>query len=85
MSAPAGRVAVALRYPPARRDISLTHRPRNATGGVVRFRVGRRIVVVRRKRRGVFSVRAPAGRAVTAVSARDRSGNVASGPLALVH
>ena len=74
---------MALRYAPARRDIDLTYRPENASGGAVRFKVGKRIVVVRRKRGGVFSVRAPAGRGVTVMSARDRHGNVASGRLGL--
>ena len=81
--AKAGRVAVALRYAPARRDIDLTYRPENASGGAVRFKVGKRIVMVRRKRGGVFSVRAPARRGVTVMSARDRHGNVASGRLGL--
>ena len=81
--AKAGLLGVALRYPPARRDIDLTWRPQNVSGGVVRFRVGRRIVTVRRTRGGVFSLRVPAGRGATVVSARDRYGNVASGPLSL--
>jgi hypothetical protein len=38
---------------------------------------------VRRKRGVVFSGRAPAGCVGTALSARDRYGNVASGPLDL--
>jgi hypothetical protein len=41
--------------------------------------------LVRRKRGGIFSVRAPAGRQVTVLRARDRFGNVASGQLGLSH
>jgi neutral ceramidase len=78
-----GRLAVALDYPRARRDIDLTHRPGNATGGAVRFRVGKRTLLVRTKRRESFAVRAPRGRAVTALRARDRFGNVATKQLGL--
>ncbi|MEK6228259.1 MAG: neutral/alkaline non-lysosomal ceramidase N-terminal domain-containing protein [Actinomycetota bacterium] len=72
-----GRVAVGLQYPGARRDIDLTHRPQYSRGGVVRFRVGRRIVRVKRKKGRFFSVRAPRGRSVTvpAGAGRDRFGN----------
>jgi neutral ceramidase len=77
--APAGRVAVVLEYPQPVRDRDLTYRPTRASGGAVRFRVGRRSVVVRRRKGSVFSVRAPAGRPVTVPSgaARDRAGNYA--------
>ena len=72
-----GRVAVGLQYPGARRDIDLTHRPQYSRGGVVRFRVGNRVVRVRRKKGRFFSVRAPRGRSVTvpAGQGRDRFGN----------
>lgn len=72
-----GRVAVGLQYPGARRDVDLTHRPQYARGGVVRFRVGKRIVRVRRKKGRFFSVRAPRGKRVTvpAGQGRDRFGN----------
>jgi hypothetical protein len=63
--APAGRVAVALEYPQPVRDVDLTDRPRRASGGVVRFRVGDRSVRVRRGRSTQFSVPAPAGVPVT--------------------
>lgn len=76
-------MAVALGNPPAVRDVDLTYRPPLANGGAVRFRVGKRTRVVKRKRGGVFSVRAPAGRKVTVLRARDRNGNVAPGGLAL--
>ena len=42
VAASPGRVAVALDYPPAVRDVDLRHRPPSARGGVVRFRVGGR-------------------------------------------
>jgi hypothetical protein len=51
----------------------------------VRFRVGRRSVIARRRRGGTFSVRAPAGRQVTVIRARDRFGNVGGGRLGLSH
>ncbi len=73
--AAAGRLAVALDYPPLVRDNDLIYRPRSVQGGVVRFEVNRRLVIARRKRSGVFSVRAPAGATVRAVSGNDRYGN----------
>jgi neutral ceramidase len=77
--APPGRVAVVLEYPLPVRDRDLTVRPDRAGGGAVRFLVGRRSVVVRRKRGSVFSVRAPAGKLVRVPSggAHDRSRNFA--------
>jgi neutral ceramidase len=83
--APAGRVAVVLEYPQAVRDQDLTFRPLQAGGGAVRFQVGRRSVVVRRKRGSTFSVRAPAGRRVSVPSggAHDRNRNFALAGLRL--
>jgi hypothetical protein len=77
--APQGRVAVVLEYPLAVRDRDLTFRPDRASGGAVRFQVGRRSVVVRRRKGSIFSVRAPAGRRVSVPSggAHDRSRNFA--------
>jgi neutral ceramidase len=77
--APAGRVAVVLEYPRAVRDRDLTFRPELASGGAVRFRVGRRSVVVRRRTGTTFSVAAPAGRRVRVPSggAHDRKRNFA--------
>ena len=74
--APAGRVAVALEYPEAVRDVDLTSRPKRASGGTVVFRVGNRNVRVRRSG-STFSVPAPAGTPVTIArkGARDRYGN----------
>jgi neutral ceramidase len=71
-----GRVAVALAYPGAVRDVDLTYRPRWAAGGTVEFTVGNRTVSVRR-RGTTFSVAAPAGVPVSvgAGAARDASGN----------
>ena len=63
--APAGRVAVAMEYPEPVRDVDLTDRPRRASGGVVRFRVGDRSVRVRRGRSTKFSVAAPPGVPIT--------------------
>jgi hypothetical protein len=75
-----GRVAVVLEYPQPARDQDLTWRPTRARGGAVRFRVGRRSVLVRRRRATTFSVKAPAGRriSVPAGRARDRHGNLAA-------
>lgn len=78
VQAPAGRLAVSLAYPQPRRDVDLTSRPQVAAGGVVRFRVGGRVVRVSQRKDHVFSVRAPAGVPVSvdAGQARDRLGNV---------
>jgi hypothetical protein len=83
VDAPAGRVAAVLDYPSAVRDHDLRHRPPTASGGSVRFRVGDRTVVVRRRRGTVFEVAAPAGVpvAIAAGAARDRHGN-RNGPAA---
>jgi hypothetical protein len=83
--APPGRLAVRLAYPRAVRDRDLTHRPQHVSGGLVRFRVGGRLVTARRKRSKVFSVRAPAGVPVEVGSnrARDRFGNRAGAGLRL--
>jgi hypothetical protein len=43
----------------------------------VRFKVNGRSLLVHSARGGVFSIRAPAGSAVSAGGARDRYGNVA--------
>jgi hypothetical protein len=74
--APAGRVAVALEYPDAIRDVDLTDRPKRASGGTVVFRVGKKKVTVRRKG-STFSVPAPAGTPVSVArkAARDSYGN----------
>ena len=74
--APRGRVAVALEYPDAIRDVDLTARPKRATGGTVVFRVGNKRVRVRRNG-STFSVPAPAGTPVSVArkGARDRWGN----------
>ncbi len=80
-----GRLAVGLAYPGAVRDVDLTHRPQYARGGVARFTVGRRAVIVRRRKGRFFSVRAPAGAPVTlaAGSVRDRFGNAGAAGLRL--
>jgi hypothetical protein len=72
-----GHSAVVIAYPAARRDIDLTWRPRNATGGVVRFRVGSKVVRVKRRTKKKFFVDAPAGATVVVPkgAARDRFGN----------
>jgi hypothetical protein len=77
VDAPAGRVAVSMDYPEATRDVDITYRPAVASGGSVRFRVGSRIVTVRRRHGTVFSVSAPAGVPVRVPDggARDRYGN----------
>lgn len=74
-----GRVAVELDYPKAVRDQDLNYRPVRALGGKVRFQVGNRSVLIRRKRSAVFSVKAPAGQRVTIGhgDAHDRYHNVA--------
>jgi hypothetical protein len=83
--APPGRVAVMLEYPQPVRDRDLTYRPTRASGGTVRFRVGRRSVLVGRRRGFAFSVRAPAGRRVSVPGggARDRHRNVAAAGIRL--
>jgi hypothetical protein len=79
----AGRVAVRLSYPQPIRDVDINYRPKLVSGGHVHFHVGRRVVVVKRKRSTVFSVKAPAGRRVSIGSggAHDRFQNVARGRL----
>ena len=83
--APAGRVAVSLFYPEARRDIDLTFRPEFAPEGIVFFRVGGERVRVRRTISGVFSVAAAPGAPVTvdAGAATDAHGNTNGAPLSL--
>jgi hypothetical protein len=78
--APAGKVAVALRYPDAVRDVDLTWRPQLATGGVVRFRVGGSVVRVARKGGTDFMVDTPGDGPVfvDAGAARDRWGNTSA-------
>ena len=85
VSAGAGRVGVTLDYPPAIYQRDFTWRPPDATGGAVRFTVGSRSVLVRRRRGTVFSVAAPSGVPVTIAGghARDRYGNVAGAGLRL--
>ena len=76
--APAGKLAVTLTYPEARRDVDLTSRPQAAAGGAVRFRVGGKAVRIAQRKSHVFSVPAPGGTRVTieAGQARDGFGNV---------
>ena len=83
--APAGQVAVALDYPAAVRDHDLRHRPSSASGGVVRFQVGDRTVVVRQRRGTMFTVDAGPGTPVSipAGAARDQHGNVNGAAFAL--
>jgi neutral ceramidase len=85
VAAPAGRVAVTLEYPDAIRDVDLTARPKHAVGGAVRFRVGDRVVEVRRRRGTIFSVAAPAGVPVSVLGGggRDTRGNYNRAPLKL--
>ena len=74
-----GRVAVAVQYPEAVRDVDLTYRPEAVSGGAVRFRVGDRTVRVSRPRgESTFSVAAPQGVPVSIEpgGARDRFFNV---------
>jgi hypothetical protein len=79
--APAGRFTVALAYPVAKENVDLTYRPHFARGGVVRFRVGSRTVTVKRKRNPYFTVKAPAGAAISvpAGSAKDLYKNANGG------
>jgi len=84
VSASPDRVAVALDYPAAVRDVDLRYRPPSARGGVVRFRVGGRTVAVR-SRGTVFELsRTPGQRvSVPAGAARDRHGNRNGAAIAL--
>jgi neutral ceramidase len=72
-----GHSAVVLEYPEARRDIDLTTRPQFADGGIVKFRVGTRIVRVAQGPDSAFTVRVPGGVPVFLEPgmARDRWGN----------
>jgi neutral ceramidase len=74
----AGRVGLALDYPPARVEIDLTYRPRSVDRGRIVVRVNGRRVVVTRARSGRFLVPARPGAhvVVPAGAARDRYGNV---------
>ena len=80
-----GQLGAGLRYPGAVRDVDLTHRPRFARGGVVRFAVGGRVVTVRRRNTRFFSLRPAAGVPVTVPprAARDRFGNFNASALRL--
>ncbi|HVE68218.1 MAG TPA: neutral/alkaline non-lysosomal ceramidase N-terminal domain-containing protein, partial [Solirubrobacteraceae bacterium] len=73
-----GRVAVAMQYPAAVRDVDLTFRPQYVNGGVVAFRVGAHTTRIGRSVGKVFRISRPAGVSVTvpAGAARDRWGNV---------
>jgi hypothetical protein len=80
VSTKAGYLAVELDYPQAvsrsADDAPLAWRPAQAAGGSVTFDVGGRRVTVRRKRSGVFAVKAPRGPvSVAAAGASDRYGN----------
>jgi hypothetical protein len=59
-------------------DTDLTDRPASADGGLVTFRIGRRLVSVRRASGAVFAVRAPARARITVLRAFDRYGNTIS-------
>jgi hypothetical protein len=82
--APPGRVTVALQYPDAVRDVDLTARPKRVNGGIVRFRVGNRIVQVL-SGADTFSAAAPPGVPVSVDrgGARDAWGNFNGAPLTL--
>ncbi len=74
----AGRVGLALDYPPARVEIDLTYRPRSVDSGRMVVRVSGRRVVATRARSGRFLIPARPGShvVVPAGAARDRYGNV---------
>ncbi len=77
VEAAAGRAAIALAYPPAVRDVDLTHRPARAPLGRVTFQVAGRRVVVDARGAATASVRVPPGApvAVAEGAAHDRFGN----------
>ena len=81
----AGRAGVRLTYPPADPATDLTSRPFAATGGIIRFRVGKKSIRSRRRLGTGYSVPAPVGVPVTipAGGARDRYGNVNGAPITL--
>jgi neutral ceramidase len=81
ITAPAGRATVALAYPTARENVDLTYRPRYASAGTVKFKVGSKTVTAKRKHGIYFTVRAPAGTPVTvpAGAAKDAYGNTNRG------
>jgi neutral ceramidase len=83
-----GYLAVELRYPEAvsrsADDAPLAWRPARVEGGAVTFNLAGRRVTVRRKRSGVFAVKAARGAvSVAAVGALDRYGNHPGGGLRL--
>ena len=89
MRAPAGYASVTIGYPQplltSQLDSDLTDRPLDADGGTVVFRVGTTRVTVALRRGTTFTARAPRGKRVTVLAARDRYGNLASGTFTLKH
>ena len=87
-SVPAGqaRAAVRLAYPAAVENRDLIYRPAWADGGRVRFRVGRRLVTVRKGHGATIGVRARSGTRVSIAkgAARDRYGNRNAQPLSMI-
>ena len=73
-----GYSAVVLEYPDARRDVDITTRPKFADGGIVKFRVGSRLVRVAQGPDTAFTVRVSGGVPVFVEPGmgRDRHGNV---------
>jgi len=74
----AGRIGLALDYPPARVELDLTYRTRSVVGGRMSVRVNGRRITVRRARSGQFLIPARPGShvVVPAGGARDRYGSV---------
>jgi neutral ceramidase len=79
LAAPAGHVAVEVRYPPpllaSELDTDLTDRPATVNGGIVTFRVGSKTITMTRPRGAIFSLRVPSRAAVTALGGEDHYDN----------
>jgi hypothetical protein len=78
VEAPAGKLTVRLAYPQAVENVDLTYRPRFATGGIVKFRVGSKTVTVKRRSSPFFTIAKPVGKRVDVVAggAKDGFNNV---------
>jgi hypothetical protein len=62
------------------KDRDITSRPPASDGGVVRVRVGSRVIRLAQRHGSVFRFPAPAGAPVALVAARDRHFNTARTP-----
>jgi neutral ceramidase len=75
---------VELAYPPAMQNQDWDYRPAFASGGQVRFVVGRRVIVERRSRGGAFRIPGGASVMIPAGGARDPWGNTNPQPVSVL-